>query len=66
VYLSLVPHSFSLTVGQAWSGTDAGYFPSIRDAIEEGNWELAQKEIQKVANIIEKASRKLLDETTPT
>ncbi|KAF8541049.1 hypothetical protein BDD12DRAFT_728731 [Trichophaea hybrida] len=49
---------------QTWGGTYTGYFPSIRDAIDEGDWELAQKEVQKVANIIEKASRKLLDEST--
>ncbi|KAI5788418.1 hypothetical protein EDC01DRAFT_165035 [Geopyxis carbonaria] len=49
---------------QAWSGGDPAYFPSIRDAIEENDWELAQKELQKVATLIERASRKLLDESS--
>lgn len=33
--------------------------PGIRDAIDDGNWELTQKEIEKVAGILSYASRKL-------
>jgi hypothetical protein len=38
------------------------YFPGIRAAVEKGDWKLAQKEVEKVSELIERASRKLLDE----
>ena len=44
---------------QAWDGYGSSYFPGVRDAIDEGNWELAQQQIEKVAGIITYASRKL-------
>ncbi|KAL9113183.1 MAG: hypothetical protein Q9187_007655 [Circinaria calcarea] len=44
---------------QAWSGYDEAYFPGIRDAIDEGNWSLAQQQVEKVARILTEASVKL-------
>ncbi|KAA6415387.1 MAG: glutamate carboxypeptidase Tre2 [Lasallia pustulata] len=44
---------------QAWSGYDEAYFPGIRDAIDNGDWELAQKQAEKVAGILSYASKKL-------
>ncbi|KAL6718920.1 hypothetical protein ACLMJK_003155 [Lecanora helva] len=44
---------------QAWSGYDEAYFPGIRDAIDAGDWSLAQEQVDKVANIISYASNKL-------
>lgn len=44
---------------QAWNGYDAAFFPGIRDAIEEGDWEGAQRQVEKVAGILSYASRKL-------
>ncbi|KAF2145182.1 uncharacterized protein K452DRAFT_221988 [Aplosporella prunicola CBS 121167] len=44
---------------------DSGYaeavFPAVRDAVEAGEWSLAQRQIEKAAKIIGKASDKLLD-----
>ncbi|KAI9678885.1 MAG: hypothetical protein M1829_001869 [Trizodia sp. TS-e1964] len=45
---------------QAWSGYDAAYFPGILDAIDDGDWDAAQKQVVKAANILSKASLKLL------
>ncbi|MCJ1312365.1 hypothetical protein MMC25_006039 [Agyrium rufum] len=44
---------------QAWSGYDEAYFPGIRDAVDEGDWKLAQKQADKVARIIERACKRL-------
>ncbi|KAL1619423.1 putative glutamate carboxypeptidase [Diplodia seriata] len=44
----------------AWSGYDEAYFPAVRDAIELGNWTLAQQQADKAARILSKASDKLL------
>ncbi|ERF74403.1 hypothetical protein EPUS_06581 [Endocarpon pusillum Z07020] len=44
---------------QAWSGYDEAFFPSIRDAVDVGDWEAAQKEVNKVADIFGKAVHKL-------
>lgn len=45
----------------AWSGYDEAYFPAVRDAIELGNWTLAQQQADKAARIISKAADKLLN-----
>lgn len=45
---------------QRWSGHGQTYFPGVRDAIEDGDWELAQAEVLKVAGILSHASKKLL------
>ncbi|KAI9738063.1 MAG: hypothetical protein M1818_005491 [Claussenomyces sp. TS43310] len=45
---------------QAWSGYDEAYFPAIRDAVEAGDWPLAQNNIEKAAAILKAASAKLL------
>ena len=45
---------------QAWSGYDEAFFPGIRDAVDERDWKLAQKQVEKVARIIERACRRLL------
>lgn len=44
----------------AWSGYDEAYFPAVRDAIEVGNWTLAQQQADKAARILTKAADKLL------
>jgi hypothetical protein len=44
---------------QAWSGYDEAYFPSIRDAVEAGDWEEAQKAVDKCATILRKAGHRL-------
>ncbi|KAI9821368.1 MAG: hypothetical protein M1832_003374 [Thelocarpon impressellum] len=46
---------------QAWSGYDEAYFPAVRDAMHAGNWTLAQQQVDKAADILQKASRKLLN-----
>ncbi|KAM3075676.1 hypothetical protein ACMFMG_007807 [Clarireedia jacksonii] len=45
---------------QLWSGYDEAYFPAIRDAVEAKDWALAKKQVEKTADIIKKASRKLV------
>jgi hypothetical protein len=45
---------------QLWSGYDEAFFPAIRDAVEAGEWELAQKQVDKAADIIKRASKKLV------
>ncbi len=37
-----------------------GTFPSVRDAIYQNNWELAQKELDKVADLLYQESKKLV------
>ncbi|KAF2084825.1 N-acetylated-alpha-linked acidic dipeptidase [Saccharata proteae CBS 121410] len=44
----------------AWSGYDEAFFPAVRDAVEAGDWELAQKQVNKAADILKRASEKLL------
>lgn len=44
-----------------WSGDEPGYFPGIRDAVENGDWKLAQEQVERVAKRIDKASYKLLN-----
>ncbi len=44
---------------QAWSGYDEAFFPSVRDAVDVGDWAAAQKQVDKVANIFAKAVHKL-------
>ncbi|KAL1968361.1 hypothetical protein VTN77DRAFT_1890 [Rasamsonia byssochlamydoides] len=44
---------------QAWSGYDEAYFPAIRDAIDSGNWTETQRWIDRVADILTKASTEL-------
>jgi hypothetical protein len=45
---------------QAWSGYDEAFFPAIRDAVEAGDWELAQKQVDKAASILKKAGHRLI------
>ncbi|CAL3963536.1 unnamed protein product [Diplocarpon coronariae] len=45
---------------QLWSGYDEAFFPAIRDAVDSRDWALAQKQCDKAADIIKKASRKLI------
>ncbi len=44
---------------QAWSGYDEAYIAGVRDAIDDGNFTLAQEQVEKVAGILSYASRKL-------
>ena len=44
---------------QAWSGYEEARFPGVRDAIDDGNWTLAQEQVVKVAGILSYASQKL-------
>ena len=45
---------------QAWSGYDEAFFPSIRDAMDAGDWKEAQKQVEKVANILSTAVSNLV------
>ncbi|KAL9015823.1 MAG: hypothetical protein Q9185_006790 [Variospora sp. 1 TL-2023] len=45
---------------QLWNNYGAAYFPGVRDAMEEGEWELAQKQVDKAARILDSAAKKLL------
>ncbi|KAI9792117.1 MAG: hypothetical protein M1833_001265 [Piccolia ochrophora] len=45
---------------QKWSGYDGAYFPGVRDAIDDDDWPRAQKQVQKAADVLSKASDKLL------
>jgi hypothetical protein len=44
---------------QAWSGYDEAYIPGVRDAIDNGDWEEAQRQVEKVARVLGAAARKL-------
>lgn len=44
---------------QAWSGYDEAYFPAVRDALDVGDWALAQKQVDKAADILERAIKRL-------
>ncbi|KAG4418589.1 hypothetical protein IFR04_008300 [Cadophora malorum] len=48
---------------QLWSGYDEAFFPAIRDAVDARDWTLAQKQVQKAADTIMRASRKLVGNT---
>lgn len=43
-----------------WSGYDEAFFPGVRDAVDDGEWKLAQGQLQKAADILMYASKKLL------
>lgn len=43
-----------------WSRYDEAFFPAIRDAISSGDWEAAQKQLEKAATILSRAADKLL------
>jgi len=45
---------------QKWSGYDEAFFPGIRDWVEAGDMQKAQDEVQKVADIIVNAVKKLV------
>jgi hypothetical protein len=45
---------------QVWSGYDEAYFPSIRDAMDAGDWKEAQKQVEKVASILSTAVKELV------
>ncbi|KAI4126500.1 MAG: hypothetical protein LQ338_003719 [Usnochroma carphineum] len=44
---------------QLWNGYGTTYFPGVRDAIDEGEWELAQKQVEKAARILRNAATML-------
>jgi hypothetical protein len=48
---------------QAWSGYDEAFFPSIRDAMDAGDWIEAQNQVRKVASIISTAVTNLVSFT---
>ncbi|RKF54708.1 putative glutamate carboxypeptidase [Golovinomyces cichoracearum] len=48
---------------QQWSLDSETIFPSIRDAVIAQDWDLAKKQVEKAANVIKKASRKLVGNT---
>ena len=41
-------------------GPDGGTFPFVRDAIEKGDWKLAERQIKKTAQILGRAGERLL------
>lgn len=44
---------------QLWSGYDEAFFPAIRDAVDEGQWDSAAEQVKKIAGILETAARNL-------
>jgi hypothetical protein len=42
-------------------GHGGGEFPAIRDAIEMGDWEFAQTMVERVAGVVERAGRRLVE-----
>ncbi|KAI5360512.1 putative PA domain, transferrin receptor-like, dimerization domain, peptidase M28 [Septoria linicola] len=46
---------------QAWSGYDEAYFPAVRDALDVGDWNLAQEQVEKAAGILRHATAQLED-----
>lgn len=48
---------------QAWSGYDEAFFPSIRDAMDAGDWIEAQRQVEKVASILSTAVNDLVHVT---
>ncbi|KAL8898261.1 MAG: hypothetical protein Q9207_006794 [Kuettlingeria erythrocarpa] len=44
---------------ELWNNYGPAYFPGVRDAADEGEWELAQKQVDKAAGILDRAARKL-------
>jgi hypothetical protein len=42
------------------SGYDAAFFPAVRDALDARDWPGAQAQVQKAADILSRASDKLL------
>lgn len=46
---------------QAWSGYQEAFFPGIRDAVDADEWELAQRQVEKISRILKKAAAKLND-----
>ncbi|KAL8726701.1 MAG: hypothetical protein Q9166_006569 [cf. Caloplaca sp. 2 TL-2023] len=44
---------------QLWDTYGTAYFPGVRDAVDEGKWELAQKQVEKTAWILGRAAGKL-------
>lgn len=45
---------------QKWSGYEEAYFPFVVDAIDDGDWELAQAQIAKSAKILNRAADQLV------
>lgn len=44
---------------QAWIGYDEAYFPAVRDALDAGDWKLAQVQVDKAAKILERSVGRL-------
>jgi hypothetical protein len=44
---------------QKWSGYDEAFFPGIRDAIDDGDFEEAKRQVKKVGDILMNAARNL-------
>jgi hypothetical protein len=44
---------------QKWSGYEPGFFPFVRDAVEAGNWTLAQTQVDNAAAILKRAAERL-------
>lgn len=45
---------------QKWSGYDGAFFPAVRDAIEDDDWDRAYKAVDKAAELIVMASENLI------
>ncbi|KAL8667532.1 MAG: hypothetical protein Q9168_007257 [Polycauliona sp. 1 TL-2023] len=44
---------------QLWDTYGTAYFPGVRDAVEEGEWGLAQSQVEKAARILDRAVKAL-------
>lgn len=45
---------------QKWSGSEEQYFPFVVDAIDDGDWKLAQAQVAKSAKLLSRAADELL------
>lgn len=44
---------------ELWNNYGTAYFPGVRDAVDEEDWALAQKQVEKAARILDHAAKKL-------
>ena len=49
-----------LMAPQRWDGYGTSFFPAVVDSIEDGNWDAAQQQIEKISRIVAYAAEKLI------
>ena len=46
---------------QAWRGGVQAQFPAVRDALDKGDWEGAQRMVERAAAVLKRAGEKLVE-----